>query len=104
MTVTTFPSSYGNYTITRAELACQPTVNSEGTTCQNVITFETSTFPDDDQQPVRVVAATLFRAADGHTFSSSYQGQQRTVSREEGRRQYRRVLQEGYSPAIDRLF
>jgi len=104
MTISTFASTYGPYTVTRAELACPPTTNSEGTTTQDVLTFETATFSDGSQQPVRVTGTTLFVDCNGHQHSASYQGQQRTLNREQARQQYRQALQQGYSPAIERLF
>lgn len=104
MTVSTFASAYGPYTVTRAELACPPTTNSEGTTTQAVLTFETATFNDGHQQPVRVTGATLFVDCNGRQHSASYQGQQRTLGREKARKQYLAALQQGYSPAIERLF
>jgi hypothetical protein len=104
MAVSTFQSRWGNYLVTRAELACPVAVNTDGVSTQSVLTFETATFPNDDQQPVRVTGATLFRHADGRQHVASYEGQQRTLSRERARKQYRAALQQGYSPAIERLF
>ena len=44
MTVTTFPSAYGSYSVTRAVLACQPRISAEGTTTQDVLVFETTPY------------------------------------------------------------
>lgn len=104
MTVSRFRSQWGSYDVIRAELAMPAETNSEGTTTQNVITFETAEAFDGDHQPVSYVGATLFKGADGHTFQSSYQGQRQTLSREQARKVYRSVLQQGYSPDVQRLF
>lgn len=104
MSITTFPSAYGPYMVTRARLAMPAVTNSEGTTTQSVITFETASQFEGDQQPVSIVGATLFVQANGRQFSASYDGQRRTVSRERARKQYRAALRTGYSPAIDWLF
>jgi hypothetical protein len=104
MTVSRFRSSYGPYDVIRAELARPVETNSEGTATQSVITFETAEAFEGDQQPVSIVGATLFRQANGHSFTASYDGQRRTLSREKARRQYAAALQQGYSPEIERLF
>lgn len=100
MAITTFRSSYGSYSVTRAVLACKPEVNAEGTTTQNVIIFETT----DQTETVSIVGKTLFLAADGHTFESSYSGQRRTSLKPSARKQYASVLKQGYSPNIDLIY
>lgn len=100
MAVSTFRSAYGSYNVTRAVIACAPELNSEGTTTQRVLTFETT----DQTEAVSIVGKTLFRQANGHTFTASYDGQRRTTDKATGRKQYRAALQQGYSPAIDILF
>ncbi len=103
MAIHTFPSRWGSYTVTRAELARPSETSAEGTLTQSVLTFETASAFEGDQQPVSVVGATLFTQADGRTFAASYEGQRRTLSREQARRQYLAALQQGYSPSIDRI-
>jgi len=104
MTVTRFRSRYGAYDVIRAELAMPAETNSEGTTTQAVITYETAEGFHGDLQPVSITGATLFRLANGHTFTSSYDGQRRTLNREQARKQYQASLRGGYSPSIERLF
>jgi hypothetical protein len=104
MTVSRFRSRYGAYDVIRAELALPVETNDEGTATQAVITFETAEGFHGDLQPVSITGATLFRQANGHTFTASYDGQRRTVSREKARKQYAAVLRQGYSPDIERLF
>jgi len=100
MTVTTFPSSYGSYSVTRAVLACQPRISAEGTTTQDVLIFETT----DQTETVSITGKTLFLQTDGHTFSSSYDGQRRTSLKPCARRQYARALQQGYSPDVELIY
>ena len=72
MTVTTFCSRWGSYNVTRVVMAKQPETNSEGTTTQKVVIFETSDVNDDiDLNAVSIVSKTLFLCSDGHTFESS---------------------------------
>jgi len=91
MTVFTFPSRYG-YNVTRAVLAMEPETNSEGTTTQNVVTFEAN----DISEAVSIVSKTLFLCEDGHTFESCYQGQRMTLVKEQARKVYLLRLEEGY--------
>lgn len=100
MTVTTFRSSYGTYSVTRAVLACQPEISVDGTTTQNVMIFETT----DQTEAVSIVGKTLFLQVDGHTFESSYDGQRRTSLKPCARKQYARVLQQGYSADIALIY
>ena len=100
MTVTTFPSAYGSYSVTRAVLACQPEINTEGTTTQNVLIFETT----DQTETVSIVGKTLFLLPDGHTFQSSYDGQRRTSLKPCARKQYARALKQGYSADIELIY
>ena len=98
MTVSTFPSRYG-YNVTRAVLACEPETNSEGTTTQNVVIFETSDVNENiDRNTVSIVSKTLFLCADGHTFESCYQGQRMTLLRPQARKVYSLRLKEGFNP------
>ena len=100
MTVTTFRSNYGSWNVTRAVLACEPEVNSEGTTTQNVVIFETT----DQQEAVSIVGKTLCLTASGHKFQSSYDGQRRTSLKPSARKQYASVLKQGYSPNIELIY
>ena len=100
MTVTTFRSSYGSYNVTRAVLACQPEVNAEGTTTQDVLIFETT----DQTEAVSITGKTLFLQTDGHTFSSSYDGQRRTCLKPSARKQYAGALRQGYSPNVELIY
>ena len=100
MTVTTFPSAYGSYSVTQAVLACQPRISPEGTTTQDVLVFETT----DQTETVSITGKTLFLQTDGHTFSSSYDGQRRTSLKPCARRQYARALQQGYSPDVELIY
>ena len=100
MAVITFRSNYGTYNVTRAVLACEPEVNSEGTTTQNVVIFETN----DQQEAVSIVGETLFLAANGHKFQSSYDGQLRTSLKPSARKQYASLLKQGYSPNIELIY
>ena len=98
MTVSTFQSRWGSYNVTRAVLACEPETNSEGTTTQNVVIFETSDVNEDiDRNAVSIVSKTLFLCPDGHTFESCYQGQRMTLLRPEARKVYGLRLKEGFS-------
>ena len=98
MTVSTFRSRWGSYNVTRAVLAQQPETNSEGTTTQNVVIFETSDVNEDiDCNAVSIVSKTLFLCSDGHTFESCYQGQRMTLLRPEARKVYGLRLNEGFS-------
>ena len=100
MAVITFRSNYGTYNVTRAVLACEPEVNSEGTTTQNVVIFETN----DQQEAVSIVGKTLFLAANGHKFQSSYDVQRRTSLKPSARKQYASLLKHGYSPNIELIY
>ena len=98
MTVTTFRSRWGSYNVTRAVLACEPETNSEGTTTQRVVIFETSDVNEDtDRNTVSIVSKTLFLCPDGHTFESCYDGQRMTLLRPKARKVYRLRLFEGFS-------
>lgn len=103
MANTRFRSNYGAYDVIRCELARQPETNSDGVTTQAVLTFETAEAFSGDQQPVRITGATLFVHENGHRHSASYSGQQRTLSRDKARQQYRSALAQGYSPDIARI-
>ncbi len=92
MTVTTFPSLYGAYTVTRAVLACKSETSTEGTITQRVLIFETT----DQSETVNIVGKTLFLQANGHTFASSYSGQRRTSLKLNARKQYISALEQGY--------
>ena len=97
MTVSTFPSKYG-YNVTRAVMALEPTTNSEGTTTQDVVIFETTDVNADiDRNTVKIVGKTLFLCEDGHTFQSCYDGQRMTLLRPEARKVYALRLKEGFS-------
>ena len=99
MTISTFRSRWGSYNVTRAVLACEPETNSEGTTTQRVVIFETSDVNEDiDRNAVSIVGKTLFLCPDGHTFESSYSGQSMTLLRPEARKVYGLRLNEGFSP------
>ena len=99
MTISTFRSRWGSYNVTRAVLACEPETNSEGTTTQRVVIFETSDVNEDiDRNAVSIVSKTLFLCPDGHTFESCYQGQRTTLLRPEARKVYGLRLNEGFSP------
>ena len=98
MTVSTFRSRWGSYNVTRAVMAMEPETNSEGTTTQNVVTFETSDVNEDiDRNAVSIVSKTLFLCDDGHTFQSCYDGQRMTLLRPEARKVYALRLKEGFS-------
>ena len=98
MTVTTFRSRWGSYNITRVVMAKEPETNSEGTTTQRVVTFETSDVNDDiDLNAVSIVSKTLFLCPDGHTFESSYQGESTTLLRPAARKVYAIHVADGYS-------
>ena len=98
MTITTFRSRWGSYNVTRAVLACEPETNSEGTTTQRVVIFETSDVNEDtDCNTVSIVSKTLFLCPDGHTFESCYDGQRMTLLRPKARKVYGLRLQEGFS-------
>ena len=94
MTISTFRSRWGSYNVTRAVLACEPETNSEGTTTQRVVTFETT----DQTEAVSIVGQTLFLCPDGHTFQSCYDGQRMTLLKPEARKVYGLRLKEGFSP------
>ena len=93
MTVSTFPSRYG-YNVTRAVLAMAPETNDEGTTTQNVVTFEAN----DISEAVSIVSKTLFLCPDGHTFESCYQGQRMALVKAQARKVYGLRLKEGFNP------
>ena len=93
MTVSTFRSRWGSYNVTRAVMALEPTTNSEGTTTQDVVIFETT----DQTEAVSIVGKTLFLCADGHTFESCYDGQRMTLRKPEARKVYGLRLNEGFS-------
>lgn len=98
MTISTFRSRWGSYNVTRAVLAKKPETNSEGTTTQNVVIFETSDVNEDiDRNAVSITSKTLFLCSDGHTFESCYQGQRMTLLRPEARKVYGIHLADGYS-------
>ena len=94
MTISTFRSRWGSYNVTRAVLACEPETNSEGTTTQRVVTFETT----DQTEAISIVGQTLFLCPDGHTFQSCYDGQRMTLRKPEARKVYGLRLKEGFSP------
>ena len=100
MSVTTFPSAYGNYNVTRAVLACEPRTMSEGTITQDVLVFETT----DTGGVVSITGKTLFLQPDGHTFSSSYDGQRRTSLKPSARKQYANALRHGYRPDVELIY
>ena len=100
MAVSTFPSRYGSYAVTRAVIACDPEINAEGTTTQRVLIFETT----DQTEAVSICGKTLFLMPDGHKFQSSYDGQRRTSLKPCARRQYSRALQEGFSASISLIY
>jgi hypothetical protein len=100
MTVTTFPSSHGSYSVTRAVLACEPSTSREGTITQDVLIFETT----DQTETVSITGKTLFLLPDGHKFNSSYDGQRRTSLKPCARKQYARALQQGYSPDVQLIY
>ena len=93
MTVSTFRSRWGSYNVTRAVMAMEPETNSEGTTTQDVVTFETT----DQTETVSIVGKTLFRCEDGHTFESCYDGQRMTLLKPQARKVYALRLKEGFS-------
>jgi hypothetical protein len=99
MTVTTFPSAYG-YEVTRAVLACEPGTDKEGTVTQDVMIFETTNITE----TVSIVGKTLFLMPDGHTFQSSYEGQRRTLLKPDARKQYAKILREGYKPDVALIY
>ncbi len=100
MTITTFRSSYGSYNVTRAVLACQPETNTEGTTTQSILIFETT----DQTETVSIVGKTLFLQTNGHTFEASYDGQRRTSLKPSARKQYASALKQGYSANIELIY
>lgn len=105
MTISTFRSRWGSYNVTRAVLAKKPETNSEGTTTQNVVIFETSDVNEDiDRNAVSIVGKTLFRCADGHTFESCYDGARTTLLRPEARKVYGIHLKDGYSPETPLIY
>ena len=93
MTVSTFRSRWGSYNVTRAVMAMEPETNNEGTTTQNVVTFETT----DQTETVSIVGKTLFLCEDGHTFESCYDGQRMTLLKPQARKVYALRLKEGFS-------
>lgn len=101
MTVTTFPSRWGNYNVTRVTMAREPEVlrDADGTVTQAVITLEMT----DMCETVSVTGATLFKSAAGRVRSVSYDGQQRTILKPKARDLYRSLLRQGYSPDRDWL-
>lgn len=94
MTVTTFPSRWGGYNVTRVTLACtpEPLRGSDGTVTQAVLTMEMT----DQSETVRVAGATLFKDAAGRVRRVSYDGQRRTMLKPGARKLYRSLLQQGY--------
>ena len=100
MTVSTFRSRWGSYNVTRAVMAMEPETNSEGTTTQNVVTFETT----DQTETVSIVGKTLFRCEDGHTFESCYDGQRMTLLKPQARKVYGLRLKEGFSPETPLIY
>lgn len=100
MTVSTFPSRWGLYNVTRAVIACDPEIDAEGTTTQRVLIFETT----DQTEAVSICGKTLFLMPDGHTFQSSYDGQRRTSLKPCARRQYSRALAEGYKASTELIY
>lgn len=100
MTVSTFPSRYGSYAVTRAVIACPPEITAEGTTKQRVLIFETT----DQAETVSICGKTLFLLPCGHKFQSSYDGQRRTSLKHCARRQYSRALAEGYEASTDLIY
>ena len=100
MTVSTFRTRWGSYNVTRAVLACEPETNSEGTTTQRVVTFETT----DQTEAVSIVGQTLFLCPDGHTFQSCYDGQRMTLRKPEARKVYGLRLKEGFSANTPLLY
>jgi YD repeat-containing protein len=100
MAITTFRSAYGPYNVTQAVLAKPPRTNTEGTTTQAIVTFETT----DQTEAVSIIGATLFLGADGHKSSASYDGQRRTLGKTDARKQYRSILAQGYSPSTALIY
>jgi hypothetical protein len=100
MAVTTFPSAYGSYNVTRAIIACEPSTNKEGTITQDVLVFETT----DQTETVSVIGKTLFLMPSGRKFHSSYDGQRRTLLKPDARKQYASALKQGYKPQTSLIY
>lgn len=94
MTVSTFPSRWGPYTVTRVTMACTPELlrDSDGTVTQAVMTMEMT----DQSETVSVTGGTLFKAAEGNVRHVCYDGQRRTVLKPKARELYRSLLRQGY--------
>lgn len=100
MAITTFRSIYGSYSVTHAVLACDPETSKDGTTTQDVLIFEAT----DQTEAVSITGKTLFKAVDGHKFESIHNGQCMTLLKPCARKQYAKVLKEGYSPNIELIY
>lgn len=95
MPAITFPSRWGDYSVTRVTMAREPEElrGTDGTVTQAVITLEMT----DISEAVSVTGATLFRSAAGKVRSVSYDGQRRTMPKPQARDLYRSLLSQGYS-------